>query len=61
MKTVIITDCLRLKPLELSDAEALTCRNADFDLSQQLAVVPFPYGFEDARSFIAEASEGKNI
>ena len=61
MKNMIMAECLWLRSLEQSDAEALTCTIDEFKVSNWLAGVPFPYGFEDARSFITEASENKNI
>ena len=61
MKNVIKTKRLWLKPLEASNAEALSPAINDFEVSKWLAVVPFPYRFEDARSFIAGALNGKKI
>ena len=61
MKNVIKTKRLWLRPLEASDAEALSPAINDFEVSKWLAVVPFPYRLEDARSFIAGALNGKKV
>ena len=61
MKNVIKTKRLWLRPLEASDAEALSPAINEFEVSKWLAVVPFPYRLEDARSFIAGALNGKKI
>ena len=44
---------LWLRPLRPEDAPALVAGVGNYDVSRWLAVVPFPYGPEDARNFLA--------
>ena len=47
------TPRLTLRPLETTDADAVTQGIGNFDVSKWLAVVPYPYSRQDALDFIA--------
>jgi [ribosomal protein S5]-alanine N-acetyltransferase len=49
---------LLLRPPEPRDALDIAAALNDFEVSKNLAVVPYPYGEDDARAFIARAVEG---
>jgi RimJ/RimL family protein N-acetyltransferase len=49
---VIRTPRLTLRPLTDQDTEAIVTGIGNFDVSKWLAVVPYPYGRNDAASFI---------
>lgn len=51
---VIRTDRLSLRPVTAADASAIVAGVGDWDVARWLAVVPHPYGPEDAREFIDE-------
>lgn len=44
---------LVLRPLTPADAPALVAGVGNYDVARWLAVVPFPYGLENARDFLA--------
>lgn len=46
-----------LRRLTSSDAEAIADGVGNFDVSKWLAVVPYPYTAEDARSFVAKVAD----
>ena len=45
---------LTLRPLELTDASAITLAIANWDVSQWLSAVPYPYTIDDAEYFITQ-------
>lgn len=51
---VIATARLTLRPVVAADAAAIMAGVGDWDVAKWLAVVPHPYGAEDAREFIEE-------
>jgi [ribosomal protein S5]-alanine N-acetyltransferase len=51
------TGRLILRSPELGDAAAIAAALNDFDISKNLAVVPFPYTENDAYAFIARAAD----
>lgn len=59
--STIITDRLVLRPLMLSDADALVDGLNDLKVSAWLTVVPFPYTQADAIWFINECLAGREI
>jgi [ribosomal protein S5]-alanine N-acetyltransferase len=50
--TILITERLVLRPLRRSDAEALTSQINNFEVSKNLARVPYPYVLSDALGFL---------
>ncbi len=46
------TPRLTLRPLDISDADAITAGVGNFDVSKWLSVVPYPFRREDALGFI---------
>jgi RimJ/RimL family protein N-acetyltransferase len=50
---MIETDRLLLKPLEDSDAEAIAAKINVYEISKNLARVPYPYTLTDAHDFLA--------
>jgi RimJ/RimL family protein N-acetyltransferase len=52
MDDVVETERLLLRPLRLSDAEAIAEKINNFDISKNLARVPFPYTMADAEEFL---------
>jgi RimJ/RimL family protein N-acetyltransferase len=50
--SVLGTPRLTLRPLTVDDAEAIAAGIGNFDVSKWLAVVPYPYGLDDACDFI---------
>jgi RimJ/RimL family protein N-acetyltransferase len=56
---VIQTARLTLRPMALSDAQAVTDQLNDLDVTRWLAVVPHPYTNEDAVWFIGENLAGR--
>ena len=53
MSAVIDTPRLRLRPLEMADAEVIAREIAQWDVIRWLTAPPHPYRLEDARDFIA--------
>ncbi|MXQ07820.1 GNAT family N-acetyltransferase [Alphaproteobacteria bacterium GH1-50] len=51
------TPRLTLRPLEMTDADAIVEGVGNFDVSKWLAVVPYPYGRADARWFLNRVRE----
>ena len=51
---VLQTSDLTLRPLELTDASAITLDIANWDVSQWLSAVPYPYTIDDAEYFITQ-------
>ena len=51
------TPRLTLRPLEMTDADAIVTGVGNFDVSKWLAVVPYPYGGADARWFLNRVRE----
>lgn len=58
---VLRTSDLMLRPLELRDASAITDALADWDVSQWLSAVPYPYSTEDAEYFITKIAPNDTI
>lgn len=56
--TLLETDRLVLRSPELGDAKQIAAALNDFDISKNLAVVPYPYREDDAYAFIGRAAEG---
>jgi RimJ/RimL family protein N-acetyltransferase len=56
---VIKTARLTLRPMAMSDAQAVTEQLNDLDVTRWLAVVPHPYTYEDAVWFIRENLAGR--
>lgn len=54
------TPRLTLRPLQDDDAEAIARGVGNFDVSKWLAVVPYPYDTDDARSFLARVAMQDN-
>lgn len=54
---VLRTPRLTLRPLQVTDADALVRGVGNFDVSKWLAVVPYPYGPEDALAFIGRVTD----
>ncbi len=50
--TILTTDRLTLRPLALSDAEAITTQIGNYAVSRNLARVPYPYALSDAHWFL---------
>ncbi len=50
--TTLVTDRLILRPLALSDAEAITAQIGNYGVSKNLARVPYPYALSDAHWFL---------
>ncbi len=55
MSNRLATERLILRPVQKSDAEAITTLINNWDVARMLARVPFPYTLEDARSFLEKA------
>jgi RimJ/RimL family protein N-acetyltransferase len=53
---ILRTPRLELRPLQEDDADAIARGVGNFDVSKWLAVVPYPYNEDDARSFLARVS-----
>ncbi|WP_284165454.1 GNAT family N-acetyltransferase [Frigidibacter sp. SD6-1] len=53
------TGRLTLRPLEASDEAAVVAGLNDWDVTRWLAVVPFPYGPADFRTFLSIAEPGE--
>ena len=51
---VLQTSDLTLRPLELTDASAITLAIANWDVSQWLSAVPYPYTIDDEEYFITQ-------
>ncbi len=51
---VLRTSDLTLRPLGLTDASAITLAIANWDVSQWLSAVPYPYTIDDAEYFITQ-------
>jgi RimJ/RimL family protein N-acetyltransferase len=56
--TRLETERLILRTPELGDAPALAAALNDFDISKNLAMVPYPYKEDDAYAFIAKSAQG---
>lgn len=54
---VLRTPRLTLRPLREEDADALVAGVGNYDVSRWLAVVPYPYGRDDALKFIRTVRE----
>ena len=54
----IVTDRLRLRPLEPEDAQAIANLVGNWNVARWLARVPFPYTIADAEAFIVHARTG---
>jgi RimJ/RimL family protein N-acetyltransferase len=52
MDRVIVTDRLSLRPFVRDDAPALASLINDYEISKNLARVPFPYSLADAEEFL---------
>ncbi|MEP5194134.1 MAG: GNAT family N-acetyltransferase, partial [Roseobacter sp.] len=50
------TPRLELRPLQENDADAIARGVGNYDVSKWLAVVPYPYDADDARSFLAHVA-----
>jgi RimJ/RimL family protein N-acetyltransferase len=50
--TVIETERLRLRPLRIEDAQAIAEKIDNYEISKNLARVPYPYHLSDAEDFI---------
>lgn len=48
---------LVLRPLVATDAAAIVSGLSDWQVTQWLTVVPYPYGIEDAQAFLASVAE----
>jgi RimJ/RimL family protein N-acetyltransferase len=59
----IATERLLLRPVTEPDIDAIVAGIGDFEVSKMLARVPWPYGRDDALSFLAATREagGRNI
>ncbi len=57
---ILRTPRLTLRPLQDDDADAISRGVGNFDVSKWLAVVPYPYDAEDARSFLARVRAQDN-
>lgn len=55
MTDVINTERLKLRPVRMDDAMAMTVAVGDIDVSRWLTRVPHPYSQDDATSFIGTA------
>jgi ribosomal-protein-alanine N-acetyltransferase len=53
------TERLLLRPQETGDAARLALLLGDYDVARNLATVPHPYTEEDAKEFIARATEDR--
>ncbi|WP_245308534.1 GNAT family N-acetyltransferase [Aurantimonas sp. 22II-16-19i] len=53
----VVTPRLRLRPPVPQDAEAIAALLDDYDVVKMLSRVPWPYGVEDAESFIRDHGE----
>ena len=58
---VLRTPRLTLRPLEMTDADALVRGVGNYDVSRWLSVVPYPYTQEDALWFLEKTIEGKAL
>jgi RimJ/RimL family protein N-acetyltransferase len=56
---VIKTARLELRPMVMSDADAVVAQLNNLDVTRWLAVVPHPYTMDDAVWFIAENAAGR--
>lgn len=56
--TQLESERLFLNSLQSADAKELAAALNDFDISKNLAVVPYPYGENDAYAFIGRVAEG---
>ena len=54
--TTLVTDRLTLRALQEEDAEAIVRDLGNFNVSRWTGRVPFPYGPDDARAFLAHCS-----
>lgn len=50
--TTLTTDRLTLRPLAMTDAETITGLVGNYEVSKNLARVPYPYALSDAHSFL---------
>lgn len=57
---VLRTPRLELRPLDEDDADAIAKGVGNFDVSKWLAVVPYPYDADDARSFLDRVAAQDN-
>ena len=56
------TPRLTLRPLEMSDADAIVAGVGNYDVSKWLSVVPYPYTHEDAEWFLEKSiSDGSKV
>ncbi len=54
---VLRTPRLTLRPLEMTDADAIVEGVGNYDVSRWLSVVPYPYTVEDALWFLEKTFE----
>ena len=58
---VLRTPRLTLRPLEMTDADAIVHGVGNYDVSKWLSVVPYPYDHEDAHWFLEKSNETKAL
>jgi RimJ/RimL family protein N-acetyltransferase len=57
----IITERLRLRPLEPEDAQAIANLVGNWSVARWLSLLPFPYALADAEAFIVDARTGAPV
>jgi [ribosomal protein S5]-alanine N-acetyltransferase len=55
MDATLETDRLLLRPMQASDAPAIAAKINNFEISKNLARVPYPYNLADAEAFLSWA------
>lgn len=58
---VLRTPRLTLRPLEMTDADAIVEGVGNYDVSRWLSVVPYPYTLEDAEWFLEKTIEANGL